>query len=56
LIGLDKVDCLLINFAKNMMMGMHGATVFVKDRDIWQKAHGMALQNNEIYKNIYNES
>jgi hypothetical protein len=53
--GLKYVDCLLINFAKNMMMGMHGSTVFVKDRENWMSAHGSHLSPNEIYKNYYED-
>ena len=37
------MDSLCINFAKNMMMGMHGSTVFVKDRENWMESHGKVL-------------
>lgn len=36
-------------------MGMHGSTVFVKDRENWMSAHGSHLSPNEIYKNYYDD-
>ena len=51
--GIEYVDSLLINFAKNMI-GMPGSVVFVKDKETWKKAHGKDLLPNEIYKNVYN--
>jgi glutamate/tyrosine decarboxylase-like PLP-dependent enzyme len=41
--GLKYIDCLLINFAKNLMMGMSGAVVFVKNKESWKEAHGSKL-------------
>lgn len=52
--ALQYVDTILINFAKNMMMGMHGCTIFVKDRENLMESNGKLLEKNEIYQNAFN--